>query len=121
MSHKNIIQIKSYQFAIRIVKLHLHLIIEKWQYDLGRQILRSGTSIGANTEEAIGAESKADFVHKFSIAYKEARETKFWLCLLRDTDVIDNSLAESMISDCEEIIRIIGKIKQTSWENSNRN
>ena len=79
---ENIIQIKTYEFALRIVRLYKHLNEEKKEYTLSKQIVRCGTSIGANTEEAIGAESKKDFIQKLSISYKEARETKFWLRLL---------------------------------------
>ena len=81
-------------------------------------MLRSGTSIGANTEEAIGAESKRDFIHKLSIAYKEARETKYWLRLLRDTKTLEFDIVQSMIDDCEQILAIIGKIKITSNKHS---
>ena len=87
-------------------------------YDIARHLLRSGTSIGANTEEAIGAESKKDFIHKLSIAYKEARETKYWLRLLRDTNILEKKLAQSMINDCDDILAIIGRIKITSSKNT---
>ena len=85
---------------------------------MAKQILRSGTSISANTEEAIGAESKKDFIHKLSIAYKEARETKYWLKLLRDTKILDRDIAQSLIDDVEQILAIIGKIKITSKNHS---
>lgn len=80
---------------------------------MSKQILRSGTSIGANVEEAIGGQSRKDFAAKLSIAYKEARETKYWLRLLRDADILDKRLAESLLLDAEEILKIIGSIKQT--------
>ena len=101
---------KSYTFALRIVKLHLHLSKELKQFELSSQILRSGTSIGANVEEAIGGVSKKDFIHKLSIAYKEARETKYWLRLLRDSEIIKISLVDSLISDCEELLKILYSI-----------
>jgi four helix bundle protein len=101
---------KSYAFALRIVKLHLHLSKELKQFEISSQILRSGTSIGANVEEAMGGVSKKDFVNKLSIAYKEARETKYWLRLLRDSEMIELELADSLISDCEELLKLLYSI-----------
>jgi four helix bundle protein len=80
----NVIQEKSYIFAIRIVRLYKYLIKQQKEFVLAKQILRSGTSIGANIEEAIGGQSKKDFLSKLSIAYKEARETNYWLRILKD-------------------------------------
>lgn len=77
-------------------------------------MLRSGTSIGANIEEAIGAQSRADFIHKLSVAYKEARETSYWIKLLYATDYLNKELSTSLISDIDEICRIIGKIQITT-------
>jgi len=115
---ENIILKKTYEFAIRIVNLHNHLCEHARQFEIAKQVLRSGTSIGANTEEAIGAESRKDFIHKLSIAYKEARETKYWLRLLKDTNILETDTAQSMINDCEQILAIIGKIKITSSRHS---
>ena len=84
----NIVQNKSYQFAIRIVKLYKYLCEEKKEFVLSKQLLRSGTSIGANIEEAIGGQSKKDFFAKLTIEYKEARETHYWIRLLTDTDYL---------------------------------
>ena len=109
---ENIVQEKSYDFAIRIVKLYQKLKAQK-EFDLSSQILRSGTSIGANIEEAIGGQSRKDFGHKLAISYKEARETKFWLRLLRDTNIIDTKTAESYLLDCEELLRILGSIQKS--------
>ncbi len=111
---ENIIQIKSFQFAVRIIKLYIHLSKTKKEFVLSKQILRSGTSIGANVEEAIGAQSKNDFVSKLSIAYKESRETKYWLRLLNETNFITKKEFDSIINDLEEILRILGKIQKTS-------
>ncbi len=111
---ENIILNKTYQFAVRIVKLNKYLSNSTNQYDIARQVLRSGTSVGANTEEAIGAESKKDFIHKISISYKEARETKYWLRLLRDAEVLESKMVESLLIEIEEILAILGKIKITS-------
>ncbi|MFT5917342.1 MAG: four helix bundle protein [Flammeovirgaceae bacterium] len=79
MKTENVILTKSYQFSLRIIKLYVHLKSEKKEYELSKQVLRSGTSIGANSEEGVGAQSKKDFIAKFSIAYKEDRETHYWL------------------------------------------
>ena len=110
----NAIQLKSYTFAKRIVKLHLHLSKNLKQFDLSSQILRSGTSIGANVEEAIGAVSRKDFVNKMSIAYKEARETHYWLRLLHDSGLLEKKLADSLLSDCDETLRILYSIISTT-------
>src|SRR5262245_15894608 len=112
MKTNNVLLDKSYAFAIRIVRLY-QLLKSKHEYELGSQILRCGTSIGSNAEEAIGAYSEADFVAKLSISYKESRETKFRLRLLRDTDIIEKDLAESLLSNNEELLRIIGAIQKT--------
>ncbi len=111
---ENIIQTKSFQFAVRIIKLYIHLSKTKKEFVLSKQILRSGTSIGANVEEAIGAQSKKDFIAKLSIAYKESRETKYWLRLLNETKFITKEEFNSIINDLEEILRILGKIQKTS-------
>jgi len=87
-SEDNVIKNKSYNFAIRIVELYKYLKNSKREFTLSRQILRSGTSIGANVEEAIGGQSKKDFISKLSIAYKESRETNYWLRILKDTNYI---------------------------------
>lgn len=92
MKKDNVIQEKSYNFAIRIVKLSQYLIDEKKEFVLSKQVLRSGTSIGANVEEAIGGQSRKDFFAKLTIAYKEARESKYWLRLLRDTNYISQEI-----------------------------
>ncbi len=110
---KNIIQEKSFCFALRIVKLYKYLKENKKEYILSKQLLRSGTSIGANVEEAIGGQSKNDFVSKISIAYKESRETLYWIKLLKESDYLNLKQAESMTNDCEEIIKIITKIQKT--------
>ncbi len=110
----NIVKEKSYSFAIRIVKLYKHLSQEKKEFVLSKQVLRSGTSIGANVEEAIGGVSKADFRAKLSIAYKEARETIYWLRLLNDTDFIDDKSYLSIYEDAEELCKILFSIIHTT-------
>ena len=114
MNEKSIIHIKSYSFSIRIVRLYQYLIKEHKEYSLAKQILRSGTSIGANVEEATEGYSKREFLSKLSISYREARETHYWLRILFDTDYIDRKLFASLLKDCEEILRILSKIQITT-------
>lgn len=105
---------KSYAFAIRIVKLSRYLSDEKKEYVLSRQILKSGTSIGANVEEAKQGQSKIDFVHKLSIANKEAFETNYWLRLLKDSDWIGTKLGDSLLKDCTELQKLLVSSIKTS-------
>ena len=98
-----IVQKKSFQFAVRVVKLCRYLREEQKEYILTKQLLRSGTSVGANIAEAQQAQSKSDFVHKMSIALKEAAETDYWLRLLHATDYLTDKEMESIVSDCEEL------------------
>jgi four helix bundle protein len=113
MKKDNVIREKSYAFALRIVKLYQFLINEKKEFVLSRQILRSGTSIGANVEEAIGGQSGRDFQSKMAIAYKEARETHYWIRLLKDSDYLNNEHSQSILSNCEELMKILGSIQKT--------
>jgi len=115
---ENVLLEKSFAFAVRVVKAYKYLVDEKKEFILSKQFLRSGTAIGANSEEAIGGQSKADFVSKLSIAYKEARETKYWIRLLNATNYFDDSQAKSLLADVDELLKIIGKIQITSKENS---
>jgi four helix bundle protein len=115
---ENVLLDKSFAFSIRVVKAYKYLVEEKKEFVLSKQFLRSGTSIGANAEEAVGGQSKADFISKISIAYKEARETKYWIRLLLATDYLDESQAKSLIDDLDELLKIIGKIQITSKTNS---
>ena len=117
---ENIIRDKSYVFAIRIVNLYKYLAFEKKEYILSKQVLRSGTSIGANIEESIGGSSNKDFLSKIAISYKEARETKYWIRLLRDTNFIKKEAANSLLTDCEELVRIMGKIQVTMKDKINQ-
>ncbi len=110
---ENIIRDKSYAFAIRIVKMYKYLCEEKKEFVLSKQLLRSGTSIGANIEEAIGGQSDKDFFAKLTISYKETRETHYWIRLLMDTDYITKEQSESMLNDVEELLKIIGSIQKT--------
>ncbi|MBS1517156.1 MAG: four helix bundle protein [Bacteroidetes bacterium] len=117
MRERSIIQGKSYKFSIRIIKLYQFLKTEKREFVLANQILRCGTSIGANVDEASGGQSKRDFLHKLTIAYKEARETSYWLRLLKDTEFINEKMFESLKLDCDEILKIITKIQITVKNN----
>ncbi len=114
MNADNPIQAKSYAFALRMVKLYRYLCAEKKEFNLSKQVIRSGTSIGANVEEAIGGQSKKDFLFKMGIAYKEARETHYWLRLLRDSNIPDPNHAESIMEDCEELLKLAGSIIRTT-------
>ena len=104
---ESILKTKSYEFALRILKLSRHLVEEEREFVLSKQILRSGTSIGANIEEANQGQSRKDFVHKLSIALKEATETNYWLRLLRDGKILDETIANSLLSDCEELQKML--------------
>lgn len=114
MKDENVILTKSYAFGLRILKLYLYL--KKGKVDLGlcSQLLHSGTAIGANVEEAVGASSKKDFINKMQIAYKEARETRYWLNLLRDAEIVEKKLSASFIGDCEELLKILTTILNSS-------
>ncbi len=109
MKENNIILEKSYKFAIRIVNLS-KVLNEKNAFSLSNQIIKSGTSIGANIVEAQDAQSKKDFISKLSISLKEAEETDYWLRLLRDTEYISDDEFNSLISDCREIERLLTSI-----------
>ena len=115
---ENIIQQKSFAFAIRIVNTYKYLQTEKKEFVLSKQLLRCGTSIGANVEEAIGGQSKADFISKLSIAYKEARETSYWIKLLKATFYIGLEEADSLMNDAEELCKIISSILVSSKQNN---
>ncbi|HTM64849.1 MAG TPA: four helix bundle protein [Flavipsychrobacter sp.] len=109
----NIVKDKSYSFALKIIEACQRLSDSR-NYVLSRQLLRSGTSIGANIEEALHAESRADFIHKLSIAQKEAAETHYWLRLFRDSSILPEETAFTMLSECEELRRIIASIIKTT-------
>ncbi len=110
---ENLIQQKTYAFALQIIFTTRQMQKNK-EYVLSRQLLKSGTSIGANVEEAIGGQSGKDFLNKINIAYKEARETKFWLRLMKDSQTIDHKLSDELLNNIEEILRIIGAILRTT-------
>ncbi len=115
MEKENIGLKKSKRFAIRIVRLYSYLAAKN-EFVMSKQILRSGTSIGANMTEGIYAQSRADFVNKMNIALKEAAETDYWLELLRDTEYISREQYSSLHKDCDELIRILVKTVKTTKE-----
>ncbi|MBA2248753.1 MAG: four helix bundle protein [Chitinophagaceae bacterium] len=105
----NIIVKKSYAFALEVINLYKSLI-EKKEFIMSKQILISGTSIGANIHEAVASESKKDFIHKLSIAVKESRETSYWLNLLKDSNYINEELFNNLNNGCHEVTRILNSI-----------
>ena len=115
---ENILLEKSFAFAVRVVRAYKYLVDDKKEFVLSKQFLRSGTSIGANAEEAIGGQSRPDFVAKMNIAYKEARETNYWIRLLQATDYFAEAQAKSLLSDNEELLKIISSILITTKNNS---
>lgn len=110
----NVVLTKSKTFAVRIIKLYQHLCSDKKEYTLSKQVLRSGTSIGANVREAIYGFSKKDFSAKMGVALKEASKTAYWLELLSETDYISQKQFRSLYDDCEELIKILTSIVKTS-------
>lgn len=110
---ENAVKDKSKAFALRIIKLYKYLCDEKREFVLSKQILRSGTSIGANVREAQRGQSKPDFYAKMSIALKEADETAYWLELLYEGGFIETPSYESMYADCSEIIKLLTSITKT--------
>ena len=117
---ENIVMIKSYAFALRIVRLYKYLITEQKEYVLSKQVLRSGTAIGALVKEAEHAQSKADFLNKMNIALKEANETEYWLMLLKDSEYIDEKSFNSMQEESVELLKLLASIVKTTKENSNK-
>ncbi len=113
MKPENIVQQKSYAFALRIVKAYKYLADEKKEFVLSKQLLRCGTSVGANVEEAIGGQTPKDFFAKLNISYKEARETMYWLKLLKDSNILNTKESDSLMKDCDELLKIIGTIIKT--------
>ncbi len=115
---ENIVFDKSYRFAIRVVKLFKYLKNEHNEYVLSKQLLRSGTAVGALIREAQYAQSKADFISKLSISLKEANETDYWIDLLKDTDYLDNKMHKSIKKDIDEIISLLVSIIKSSKNNN---
>ena len=116
---RSVISEKSFEFAVKIVCLAKELRNEAREYELSRQLMRSGTSIGANVSEGQQGQSKKDFISKMSIALKEAHETNYWLRLLERVDFERNARYKALLDDNDEIIRILASIVKTSKENQN--
>ncbi|MDE6753064.1 MAG: four helix bundle protein [Muribaculaceae bacterium] len=119
MKESNPVKDKSKAFAVRIVNLYKHLCSTKQEYVLSKQLLRSGTSIGANVTEALCGISKKDFLAKMYIAFKECVETQYWLELLSETDFLTSGEFESINNDCEELRKILSSITKSTSENLN--
>ncbi len=113
MSLNSIVLVKSKRFAVRIVKVYSYMC-DKHEFVMSKQLLRCGTSIGANITEGIYAQSRADFINKINIALKEAAETAYWLDLLKDTNYLTQQQYRSLNNDCQEIIRILASTIKTS-------
>src|SRR6476661_340640 len=114
-----VLQVKSFAFAVRVVNLNKFLCAEKKEFVISKQLLRSGTAIGALVREAEQAESKRDFVHKMAIALKEANETEYWLDLLRETNYLDSAAFASIHSDVVELLKLLTSIIKTGKERDN--
>jgi four helix bundle protein len=117
MAERNVIRDKSFRFALRIVKLYQYLKDEKKEHVLSKQVLRSGTAIGALVRESQHAESKADFIHKLSIALKEENETEYWIELLFQSGLIEEKSYQSIHIDIEELLKLLTSIVRTTKEN----
>lgn len=111
---ENIVMNKSYAFALRIIKLYKYLITEKKEFVLSKQVLRSGTAVGALIKEAEHAQSKADFINKMNIALKEANETEYWIMLLQDSDYLEEKETISIRVEISELIKLLASIVKTS-------
>ena len=116
---ENVIQSKSYEFALKIIRFYQRMKNDK-EYILSKQLLRSGTSIGANVEEAIAAQTKKEFIAKMSIASKEARETSYWLRLIRDSELVHEHEVEDLLNESIELIKILTSIVKTSQEKAKK-
>lgn len=111
---ENTVMQKSYAFALRMIKMYKYLNETQREFILSKQVLRSGTAIGALIKESEHAQSKADFFHKMSIALKEANETEYWIMLLKDSEYITQESFQSTVTDCRELIKLLVSIIKTS-------
>jgi len=119
LSTMSLLKQKSYDFALRIIKLYKYLCDEKKEYILSKQVMRSGTAIGALVSEAEFAQSKADFINKLSIALKEANETDYWLNLLKDSSYLSTQMFDSIEPDIKELIKLlVSSVKTAKQKNS---
>ena len=111
---KNVVKDKSYTFALQVIKAYKVLSQEKREFILSKQMLRSGTAIGALIKEAEHGQSRADFINKMNVALKETNETEYWLMLLKDSDYIEENTFSSLISECRELLRLLISIVKSS-------
>lgn len=114
---ESILRDKSFAFAVRIVRLAHYLQDKKKEFVLSKQVVRSGTAIGALVRESEFGQSRADFINKISVALKEAHETDYWMCLLRETDLINQEMAQSMQADCKELVAMLVASVKTAKKN----
>ena len=112
----NIIAVKSKAFALRCIRAYQYLTTERKEYVLSKQLLRSGTSIGANVKEGLRGQTKPDFASKMSIALKEASETEYWIELLGDSGIISELESKSLLDDCVELIKILTTITKSAYD-----
>lgn len=117
MDNQSIVAEKSFSFAVRIVKLYQYICNNKKEYVLSKQLLRSGTSIGANIQEALNGQSKRDFLSKMNIALKEAGETQYWIRLLTATEILTEKESWSILDDCTELLKMLTSIVKTTSSN----
>jgi len=117
MKTNNVIQDKRFVFAVRIVNAYKHLSSSKKEFTLSKQLLRSGTAVGALIREAMQAESKADFIHKLNISLKEANEAQYWLLLLTETKYLTNQQFTSLNNDCTELLKLLTSIIKSTKQN----
>lgn len=115
-----IVATKSYAFALEVIGLHRFLLETKKEYVLSKQLLRSGTAVGALIKEAEHAQSKADFLHKMNVALKEANETEYWLMLLKDSDYINDDQYNNIMTNCKSILQLLISIVRTTKLSLNR-
>lgn len=113
MKGENVVYEKALAFAVRVVKLYQYLVEDKSERVMSKQLLRSGTSIGANISESVSAESTSDFIHKLAIAQKETGETLYWLTLLQRTDYLSEAQHRSISEDCQELKKLLASIALT--------
>ena len=117
---ESIVMSKSFAFALKIVQIYKFLSGEKHEYVLSKQVLRSGTAVGALIKEAEHAQSKADFINKMNIALKEANETEYWLMLLKESEYLNENQYKSLVEDCKEILRLLISIVKTTKQTLNK-
>ncbi len=115
--HGNVVRDKRFRFAVRIVRMAQHLRRQHSEFVLSKQVLRSGTRIGANVEEALAGQSRKDFIANMAVASKETRETIYWIRLLKETEYLDERSADSLLQDCGELKKLLTSIVKSSQEN----